>query len=84
LQERIRHEEQERIDLKRKADDKEERAAKVGCLQTVLHSAAAEVFCRTAVGPLASAAAVALVKLLALCARLLVLYPQHGVCYTAA
>jgi hypothetical protein len=70
LQERIRHEEQERIDLKRKADDKEERAAKVGFLQTVLHSAAAEVFRRTVVVPLASAS-VALVGLLALCARLL-------------
>lgn len=30
LQERVRHEEQERLDLRRKADDKEERAAKVG------------------------------------------------------
>jgi hypothetical protein len=30
LQLRIQHEEQERLDLKRKADDKEERAAKVG------------------------------------------------------
>jgi hypothetical protein len=29
LQLRIQHEEQERLDLKRKADDKEERAAKV-------------------------------------------------------